>query len=45
METSKKNVKWKEKRGLCLKYVDDNLSIEKTNMETARQSDDGTGNR
>ena len=34
-ETSKKNAKWKDRPPLILKYVDDNLQLNKVNMETA----------
>ena len=34
-ETSKKNSKWREREPVCLKYVDDNLQINRVNMETA----------
>ena len=34
-EPSKKNMKWKDMEGLNLKYVDDNLSVEKICMENA----------
>ena len=42
-EHSKKNAKWRDREGLCLKYVDDNLSVEKICMENAPS--DGAGNR
>ena len=37
VETSKKNMKWKSKDSTNLKYVDDNLQIDKICMETGTQ--------
>ena len=34
-ETSKKNLKWRDRPAVVLKYVDDNLQLNKINMETA----------
>ena len=42
-ETSKKNVKWKDRKPLTLKYVDDHLQLNKVNMETVFASQDSLG--
>ena len=36
-EYSRRNLKWRERQPLVLKYVDDNLQINRINMETARR--------
>ena len=44
-ESSKKNQKWRERDPRIFKYVDDNLQINRINMETAIPSLDGEGAR
>ena len=43
VESSKRNLKWRERRPRVLKYVDDNLQIDRLNMETAVRSSPATG--
>ena len=39
-ETSRRNLKWRDRRPLVLKYVDDNLQIDRVNMETASRGEE-----
>ena len=41
VETSKKNVKWRERPPCTFKYVDDNLQVNRVNMETAVRGEVG----
>ena len=45
VERSKKNMKWREKPSKNLKYVDDNLQIDKICMETAVDLGHGIRNK
>ena len=42
-EQSVRNLKWRPTKGMVYKYVDDNLQVDRVNMETASRATDANG--